>query len=171
MNQDRWKIVVRNPRYIVSEFGDVFSLRTGKMLSTHKAGRGYLQVQLANGGSAMRHEYVHQLVAEAFIGVRTAGLETMHLDSNKLNNYRENLAYGTRKQNAQEMAQTGVLKGTRNGSAKLTEDDVRAIRQIDLTQIQGRQRSANLRCIAKQYKISESQVRGIIARTEWAWME
>jgi hypothetical protein len=54
---------------------------------------GYLSVGLSRN-SKQRAFYVHRLVAEAFLGPRPAGKETMHLNGDRTDNRVANLAYG-----------------------------------------------------------------------------
>lgn len=101
------------------------------------AGAGYEYVTLSVDGVRHRRT-VHSLVALAFVGPRAVGMEVNHRDANKTNNAAENLEYLTR--SGQILHATRVLgkswhkrpglnAGAKNGSCKLTEDDVRAIRQ------------------------------------------
>ena len=92
-------------RYEVSDQGEVRSLLAHRgqpgprLLTPATDNRGYLQVRLTWPGSRQRTLRVHQIVALAFIGERPEGLETRHLDGDKLNNQLSNLAYGTPSEN------------------------------------------------------------------------
>jgi hypothetical protein len=65
------------------------------------ANRGYRRINLRKNGKTFQR-FIHQLVAEAFIGERQPGQDTRHLDGNSLNNRVENLAYGSRSDNVQD---------------------------------------------------------------------
>ena len=110
-----WKPIPNTPGYSVSNTGLVRSEHrvvmmkngvqktiTHKILSPSNAGRGYLMVHLGNE----KREYVHRLVALAFIGEPPQGTEVNHKDENKRNNHANNLEYTTRWQN--------LKYGTRN---------------------------------------------------------
>jgi hypothetical protein len=66
-----------------------------------------------------------------FVGPRPERLECRHLDGDKANNRVENLRYGTRKENAEDMTRHGgSARGERHPQARLTEQDVREIRVL-----------------------------------------
>jgi hypothetical protein len=96
---------VPGTNYCVSDEGIVFGKR-GTPLKPYVGDRaGHLRVDL--GG---RRAYVHQLVAEAFIGPRPAGQEVRHLNGDPSDNRVENLAYGTRSQNVLDSVQHGTYR-------------------------------------------------------------
>lgn len=110
-----WKPIPGIPGYSVSSTGIVRSerrviiMKNGipktvqqKVLRQSKAGSGYLAVHLGRD----KREYVHRLVALAFLGDAPHGTEVNHKDENKENNHIDNLEYLTRSEN--------LLYGTRN---------------------------------------------------------
>lgn len=91
--------------YIVSDCGDVISPR-GRKLSPYIGDRGgHLRVDLPG-----RRVFVHQLVAEAFIGPRPDGQEVRHLNGDPADNRVQNLAYGTRSQNVADAIRHGTYR-------------------------------------------------------------
>ena len=100
--------------YEVSDLGQVKSLprwtakglKGGRILKGTPAASGHLAVVLSKHGN-MRRRMVHQLVAEAFIGPRPAGLETRHWNDVPGDNRLLNLCYGTRKENIADMIRNG----------------------------------------------------------------
>jgi hypothetical protein len=73
---------------------------------------GYLSVVLCRDGKQRSH-CVHALVALAFVGPRPDGPEgdeIRHRDGDHLNNRPGNLAYGTRRENADDAVQHGTQK-------------------------------------------------------------
>lgn len=105
--------------------------RAGRIVKASQNHGEYVTAVLRDSG---RHttRYVHQLVAEAFCGPRpTRQHEVRHLNGLKDDNRACNLAWGTRKENmadSQRLGQTAV--GSRVGSSKLTEAQVRKIKQL-----------------------------------------
>ena len=105
-----WKPVVGYVgQYEVSNMGNVRSVdridnygrhKTGKMLKPIVHRDGYLQVALSKYCKPKR-KGIHNLVMEAFIGVRPQGYEVNHIDEDKTNNKLENLEYVTHQQNVQ----------------------------------------------------------------------
>lgn len=83
-------------KYSVSTEGDVFGPR-GKLKPTLMAA-GYTSVALRRNGKEKR-EYVHRLVAEAFLGGIPAGNVVDHIDGGKENNRLDNLRTVTRSEN------------------------------------------------------------------------
>ena len=106
-----WKPIGGWPNYEVSSDGQVRSLprerARGGLLKQAVNARGYRYVGLSRGAEVKRIR-VHKLVAEAFLGPCPAGQEVRHLDDDKDRNCVENLAYGTRRQNAQDAVENGV---------------------------------------------------------------
>lgn len=58
-----FKVITGYQDYLVSESGEIFSLKSNRNLKPYKTTKGYLQVRLNNGKAF----HVHRLVAEAFI--------------------------------------------------------------------------------------------------------
>jgi len=115
MGEERLPVVGYEDRYIVSNFGEVWSLdhydRRGVFhhgqllkLSTHEFGYPVANLKRDN---VQRSTPVHVLIAAAFIGPRPEGHQVRHLDGISQNTYLMNLDYGTRKQNQQDMARHG----------------------------------------------------------------
>lgn len=62
-----WKSVDRyNGLYLISDTGKVFSVQTNRIMKTHHIKNGYEKVEMTINGKA-RKEFIHRLVAEAFI--------------------------------------------------------------------------------------------------------
>lgn len=86
--------------YVVSSKGNVFSLRTNKVLKQHKDVYGYARVCLQRTNRKdVRHFYVHRLVAENFLEKVEGKSFVNHKDENKLNNCVENLEWCTHVEN------------------------------------------------------------------------
>ena len=83
---ERWVAVRDNPKYEVSNQGQVRRAKDGKILkqSVNQTG-GYLRVALDR-----KKYYVHRLVASSF-GLESNGSDVRHLDGDHLNNALPNL--------------------------------------------------------------------------------
>lgn len=94
---DIWADVKGSPGYMVSRDGKVGSVKNGEIyiLSPSDNGNGYLHVQLGRS----RREYVHRLVAIAFIPNPNNYREVNHKDGNKKNNHVDNLEWCDRSYN------------------------------------------------------------------------
>ena len=120
--------------------------RKGKFIAPGRSSKyGHLKVKLCKDG-VQRSFHLHQLVLTAFIGPRPEGMEVRHLNGDPGDNQLVNLAYGTRKENANDARLHGTLKARnelvskakkgistvwceRHGMARLTADQVRQMKK------------------------------------------
>ena len=139
--------------YEVSDEGQVKSLgRPYKMRNSHKpevimdcrkperllkpsrTPSGYLQVQLYGaGGPPAKHYLIHRLVLQAFVGSDPEKPECNHINGDSADNRLCNLEWVTHAQNMLHSRRVlGNNRGDAHYRAKLTEDDVRELRQAKL---------------------------------------
>lgn len=107
------------------------ALRRGRILVPVAKGGRYLAVTLADG---VRREqcFVHDLVMLTFRGPKPEGAQVCHWDDDKANNVLSNLRYGTAQDNSDDKHRNGYSgKGERHPGARLTAEDVIAIRRSD----------------------------------------
>lgn len=101
---ERWLPVVGyNGLYEVSDLGRVRSHARGapRLLKPGPSGKGYLTVSLWRFGKGQTN-YVHILVARAFIGPPPEGHEVRHLNGILANCRFDNLVYGTQSENNED---------------------------------------------------------------------
>ena len=163
--------------YRVSNFGRVLSLfrkypvmnRWGTI--THRSHRERI-LKPHNGAGRFtvwfhkgigRHCFaVHILVLEAFVSERPNGLEGCHNDGNYKNNHAANLRWDTHKGNQQDRIRHGTNNGgEKNGSAKLTRDDVINLRKLYAT---GKYLMKDL---AVKYNMTPTGLRPVIRGLLW----
>lgn len=87
--------------YVISDDGEVLlSLKFGKVkrISYYEGKGSYLKTQLYKDGKSYKR-YVHQVVAEAFLGSRPHKLEIDHIDRDRKNNHCNNLRYVSKQTN------------------------------------------------------------------------
>lgn len=109
----------------------------------------------------------HRLVAEYFIPNPENKKWVNHKDGNKANNHHSNLEWVTPKENSQHAVKLGLMqnqKGEANNSSKLTEIQVRAIR--DLIKMSW----ANYK-IAEVFNVSATIISYIRNRKTWDHLE
>ncbi|MBT2365235.1 HNH endonuclease [Streptomyces sp. ISL-10] len=99
------------PGYVISADGRIQG-RRGKWLSATPGNkRGHLQVTLSLGTRKVQAA-VHRLVALAFLGdPPTSKHEVRHLNGDPTDNRAENLAWGTRAENAADSVRHGTHYG------------------------------------------------------------
>ncbi len=100
--------------YEVSSDGYVFSMvttssrRKGKLVP--HSNNGYLRVNLFGGDGADSKQYIHRLVAEAFIPNPFSYAVVNHIDGDKANNAVTNLEWCSQKQNIRHSFENGLEK-------------------------------------------------------------
>lgn len=122
--------------YEASDHGRVRSLpggrRKGGVLSTKPPGgiREYTSVALYRDGIKTTHD-LHTIIATTFLGTKPSPRhEVRHYDGDRSNNKITNLIWGTAKENGADRSRHGSQSGSKNGYAKLTEEDVVRIRAL-----------------------------------------
>lgn len=85
-----WGEIEGYPNYAISNHGEVVNIKFGRSLKPRANSRGYYQVVLY-GDIGRREYYLHQLVAEVFLGDFRSGAHIRHLDGDKQNNNVTNL--------------------------------------------------------------------------------
>lgn len=86
--------------YRISNYGDVFSLKSNKTLKPETLERGYLRIGLNKEGKRKRF-LIHRLVMCAFVEYKDyPEYEVNHKDMNTQNNFIENLEWTTNKENS-----------------------------------------------------------------------
>lgn len=156
--------------YEVSDLGSVKSLdravRTGndklrwvagRTLQPQPTHRGYLKVNLCKHGTKTNCK-IHHIVAEAFFGPHPSNHVVEHIDQDRHNNRKKNLEYMLRKESDRQGGSR--TRGTSHGNCKLTEADVRLIRQDERSE----------REISQEFNISHSRVGSIRRREAWGWL-
>ena len=107
---------------------------------------------------------VHRLVLLAFIGQPPDRMEGCHNDGNLENNSLDNLRWDTHQSNTLDAIRHGALvplKGEQHGNAKLTEENVRIIRQLYLSgQYTQRQ-------LGKMFSVSKRPIYSIVSGKGW----
>ncbi len=150
--------------YEVSTLGNFRRADTGRAVAVSIHPRnGYGYVHLSKAGIAQNFR-AHRLVLWAHVGLPPGNEEARHLNGTRSDNRLCNLAWGTAKENNEDRARHGTLRGAHAGSrhhnAKLTEDAVEAIFN---------QRAAGMyhKDIAAFWGISPSNVCTILKGRTW----
>jgi hypothetical protein len=175
---EEWRLVPHYAAYEVSNRGRLrrcVSARgwgAGHLLKPAAAHGGHLYVMLSDGKGHTRKEYVHRLVAVAFIGpVPFEGALVLHHDDNPTNNAPDNLYWGTHRENvfgaklnrkpAPSKRRRGGQPGEANGSAVLSERQVKRIKGLLGLGLCGA-------CIARLHGVSKETIYAIAKNRIWA---
>jgi hypothetical protein len=155
-----------NNKYLVSNFGRVFSLKSNRFLKSGIQKGGLLHVNIPIGiNNKFVSKKIHQLVLEEFVGIREDNIVVRHLNGIPSDNRLENLAYGTHKDNSNDGIRLGETpKGTRNGRSKLNEEMVLSIRKLYETGIYTQ------KFLSEMFNVSRRHIGDIINRICWGWL-
>lgn len=150
------KIIKEYPNYRVDESGNVFSIKSKKMLKHHTRRDGYKYVALYHNGKGFKNA-IHRLVASAYCLRIDYNRNTVnHIDGNKNNNHYSNLEWCSLKENIRHAWKTGLYHtGENHHSAKIKNLDIEKIKQLYREGIKQQE-------IANRYGIGQDHVSRII---------
>ena len=145
-------------RPIEDRVGHRYTL-SGRILKLNVIKNGYLVVYLSRDG-VVYPKYVHALVAEAYIP-NPDGLPVVnHKNGNKKDCSVDNLEWATYSSNNQHAYDTGLKpKGSDFYNARLTEQDVKEIRQLG--------KYTTYEEIASKYNVNKATVRDVLLNRTW----
>lgn len=161
-------------RYLCDEEGNLYSTnyknsKKTKILKPAKSPNGYLKTMLMGDDCKYHNVTVHSMIATTFIGDRPKGYEINHKNGIKTDNSLRNLEYCTRSENCKHSFDMGLQKpkrGMLNGMAKLTDDQVKEIRNF-VNNFKGRYYGRKE--LAKKYGISEAHIKDIVNHRRNVW--
>lgn len=139
VNCEEWRTIKDFPNYLVSNFGNIYSLKRngtlGGVRKTNFSHNGYIQVSLKNENGLV-NKRVSRLVAEAFIPNPENKPHVNHIDENKTNNRVENLEWTTIKEN--------MNHGSRNSKISKSKEIPIYCVELDKTFVSGKQAATEL---------------------------
>jgi len=122
-------------------------------------GKAYRKLVIRNT-TVRRWVFVHELMLYVYRGERPIGMECRHLDGNPLNNHIDNLAWGTRLENAADRKKHNTqVHGSSHGRSKLNEREVEMI--LNLSKYHTQQELADV------FGVSRSRISYIINGVHW----
>jgi hypothetical protein len=110
-------------KYLISNYGNVYSYKSEKYLKVQMDKDKYPYVDLWNNGER-KHKRVHILVAKAFILNPENKPQVNHMDGNKFNFRSDNLEWMTEEENIEHAVKNGfeILNNFRNKSRIANEE-------------------------------------------------
>jgi hypothetical protein len=149
--------------YVINDLGEVYSLpkRTRKgrrKMKPMQYKHGYICVDLVKDTKVYR-KLIHRIVATAFLPNPENKPQVNHINGIKSDNNLNNLEWNTHSENQKHSIKIGLrsAKGIKNSQSKLTEDDIRQIRKLDLKYAE----------IAKMFNIGVPNVCSIKKNKTW----
>lgn len=146
--------------YLVSNYGNVYSTKSNKVLAVRVSHKYYSRVSLLREGKAY-DKRVHRLVAEAFIPNPLNKPEVNHINGIRNDNRVVNLEWVTSDENTTHKVNILVtgdsFQGVKNGNSKLSVEDILAIRGSVLRNVD----------LSKIYNVSASHIHSIKIRKLW----
>lgn len=168
--EERWKTIPGFSRYQASNTGKIRSINyknSGKIKELKPAiDSQYLKTMILNDENKYKTIRVHKIICLTFLG--EYNLEVNHIDGNKLNNNLNNLEYCTHSENLIHAFKTGLatpLKGMKNTSAKLNDDQIKEIR--DYAKVHGKLK--NRKELSLKYKVTEAHLKDIVSGRRGIW--
>lgn len=115
--KERYCYIDGHDDYIITEYGDVYSLKYKSINKMALKGRQYKDRYISIGiceNNKVKYMQIHRLVAKYFCSGYFEGAVVNHIDGNKHNNYYKNLEWTTHKDNIHKSYITSGVDQTRN---------------------------------------------------------
>lgn len=155
----------------VSNLGNLRNVKTNTLYKQHLNKTGYMQVCVSLGGRDNKKVFkIHKAVAETFIPNPENKPQVNHIDANKTNNNVENLEWVTNLENSHHAKDNGLMKtkrGEENFFAKLTEEDVRYMRNNYIP----KDKEFGCCALARKFGVSHPTVSRILSGESWKHVE
>lgn len=160
----RIKAIPQDPRYVITDEGDIYFLPRGTAIKPFKNPDGYLQVKLGKTNTYS----VHRLVAQSFVhNFNPKEFDQVnHIDGNKENPHYMNLEWTNNSGNQKHAFETGLnnpKRGEENVNAKLTEEIVHGLCSL-FEQGHSVAEAAQMMGV---YELRKGAVRRVKARDNW----
>lgn len=149
-----WKPIEFAEGYFVSDLGRIKSIKKNRelILKLSHTKDGYVKCGITIQGSSCRFR-VNRLVANAFIPNPENKPTVNHKDGNKDNNCASNLEWMTRSEQMKHAYKLGLkkpMRGTSHSMSRLTEEDVKWIRQ----HYKARDKECGMIALSKRFNVS-----------------
>lgn len=95
-------------KYMISNYGKVFSKSSNRVIKIYKSKNGYYSVSLSIKKGKQKRFLIHRLVAKHFINNPQNKPQVNHIDGDKSNNHTDNLEWVTAKENVRHAYEIGL---------------------------------------------------------------
>ena len=144
-----------DPRYLVTEDGDVYGPRGRKLKPMMTGRKRCLRPKIRISTVPRIDVDVGVMVLETYVGPRPAGMVHMHADDDQMNNKLANLSWGTHRQNALTSRDRGQRKNL----------ILNAVLAADI--FKRREDGECGAALAREYAVSPQHVCSIFKRRTW----
>lgn len=133
---ETWALHPLTDYYLISNLGNIKSLRTNKILKSSKNRQGYHLINIDFNDGHRQAVMVHRMVIETFLNHFSNEeniYEVNHITGNKSDNRLLNLEWMTRKENLQHARDNKLfksMKGELNSNCKFSNKDIELMRQL-----------------------------------------
>ena len=149
-----------NGLYEASTDGHIRNSKTKRVLHEFPGKDGYLRSQF--GGKT---RLIHRVIADAYHSNPDKLAEVNHIDGNKENNSVDNLEWCDRGSNLQHAYRIGLrtAKGTRNSRCKLSEEDVKFIKENYIP----RDKEYGAQALSKRFGVAHQTISAVTSGQNW----
>lgn len=168
-------------RFEISTYGRIRNAKTKRIYVLHAGANEYLQICTSVNGKN-KNIRIHRCVAETFLPNPNHLEIVNHIDGNKQNNNVSNLEWCSRESNYEHAfdmelinpiytwrfasdSQCGQYRGSKNGMSKLTEENVKYIRENYIPK--GKGQKCNRKELADYFGVSVGLISRIIKNEIW----
>lgn len=147
--EEIWKVIEEEPKYEVSNFGNIRNSKTKRLRKLEMNEKGYLRVKLN------KQYRVHRLVATAFIDNPENKPEVDHIDGDKRNNRVDNLRWVTGKEN---MNNENTLLKMKRGMSIAKEAGNDMYKEIQLLKLELEKKDSEIFKLKKLLELNGIQI-------------
>ena len=149
--------------YAISNYGRIKNITKDRLLSPINNGVGYYRVELRRNNVGKK-QYIHRMVAEAFLLNPHKKAEVNHKDGNRSNNHVSNLEWVTSSENTKHAVYKGTLKAWGNKAKPIEAISIETGTVIKFATISEAEREIGSKHITDVLKGKRSQCKGYTFR-------
>lgn len=153
-------------QYEVSNAGNVRNSKTMNILSKQSSGNGYYKVRLSLSGK-VKGDWIHRLVAKAFVPNPNGFPVVDHKDGNKRNNDASNLEWVTQAENSNRAWKMGLTPKAPIAFGENHHNHVLSYDQVEEIRMLYRLTKTSQRKLARLFGVSQTTIKCIVNGSAW----